>query len=100
MYNPGRPTTRVIVTPMPMVESSMTTISTIAAARGIGWNLTGSGWFLGRFLRNGQGQFKKRNSAMALRQYFLDLSGMEIGLELTKSDSKNLKGDEPPELQD
>ena len=37
---------------------------------------------------------------MALRQYFLDLSGMEIGLELTKSDSKNLKGDEPPELQD
>jgi len=37
---------------------------------------------------------------MALRQYFLDLSGMDFGLELTKSDSKNLKGDEPPELQD
>ena len=29
-----------------------------------------------------------------------DLSRMEIGLELTKSDLKNLKGDEPPELQD
>jgi len=41
MYNPGRPTTRVMVTPMPMVAPSMTTISTIAAARGIGWNLTG-----------------------------------------------------------